>query len=338
MEKKTTISDIAREVGVSKTTISRYLNGNYAYMSSETRQRIEDVIQKNGYVPNSIARTLKTKRSRLVGIVADTLRYQVAAQTITAIQDVCIQHGYGTIVYRSNSSVQTESEVIQLCLNQQVEGLVIIPCENSAKRYLELCKRGIPVVLSSRNIPDWPYGCVYVEHRDLIRGMLEHLREQGFERARFLVDNMGFHKQMMAAYFSEFTAEYFHMTPEESVVNVGRDSGLIREALLRLRGDYPGKRKAVMAVNTHTLFLTLQEMRSLGLEAPADLGVCGYDAVGWSKLVGSGVSSIRQPMDKVGTVAGEKIMRCLRENQLDAGRTTIEGHLFFRDSTRLVKE
>ena len=183
MEKKVTISDIAREVGVSKTTISRYLNGNYGYMSAETRQRIENVIEEKGYVPNSIARTLKTKKSRLIGIIANTLRYQVAAQTITAIQDVCIQHGYGTIVYRSNGDSREESNVIQLCLNQQVEGFIIIPCENSTERYVELCERGIPVVLCSRYLMDWPYGCVYVKHRELIWAMMDHLREQGFESA-----------------------------------------------------------------------------------------------------------------------------------------------------------
>ena len=93
MEKKATITDVAREVGVSKTTISRYLNGGFEYMSDKTRQRIEAVIKELNYVPNSVARTLKSKRSMLIGVVVNTLRYQVAAQTVTGINDVCTQNG-----------------------------------------------------------------------------------------------------------------------------------------------------------------------------------------------------------------------------------------------------
>ena len=336
MEKKVTISDIAREVGVSKTTISRYLNGNYGYMSAETRQRIENVIEEKGYVPNSIARTLKTKKSRLIGIIANTLRYQVAAQTITAIQDVCIQHGYGTIVYRSNGDSREESNVIQLCLNQQVEGFIIIPCENSTERYVELCERGIPVVLCSRYLMDWPYGCVYVKHRELIWAMMDHLREQGFEKVRFLVDTMDFHKQMMSNIFSEYTGRYLGMSFQESVVHVGNNSSLVRSALFQMKADYPGRRTAIMAVNTHTLFLALQEIERSGLRIPEDLGICGYDAVGWSELVYPGISSIRQPMDKVGTVAGEKMMECLRNGEMSSGQTALDGQVFFRKSTQII--
>lgn len=336
MEKKATISDIAREVGVSKTTISRYLNGNYGYMSAETRQRIEDVIEQKEYVPNSIARTLKTKKSRLIGIIANTLRYQVAAQTITAIQDVCIQHGYGTIVYRSNGDPKEESDVIQQCLNQQVEGLIIIPCEDSAQRYVELCQRGIPVVLCSRYLADWPYGSVYVKHRELIWSMMDHLRQQGFEKVRFLVDTQDFHKQMMAGIFSEYTGRYMGMTPEESIVYVGSDSELVRSALLAIKADYPHQHTAIMAVNTHTLFLMLREMEHSDLRIPEDLGICGYDAVGWSELVYPGISAIRQPMDKVGTVAGEKMMECLRSGEMSSGQTALDGQIFFRGSTKRV--
>ena len=90
MDEKVTISDIAREVGVSKTTISRYLNGSYGYMSDKTRRRIEQVIEQTGYVPNNVARTLRSKKSNLIGVVVNTLRYQVGAQTLPFLTvEVC---------------------------------------------------------------------------------------------------------------------------------------------------------------------------------------------------------------------------------------------------------
>ncbi|WMJ83697.1 LacI family DNA-binding transcriptional regulator [Oscillospiraceae bacterium LTW-04] len=335
MAGRITISDIAKSAKVSKTTISRYLNGNYNYMSAETRSRIEQIIKEYDYVPNNVARTLKSKKSGMIGVIVNTLRYQVGAQTVTGINDICSKNGYGTIVYCSNDDQKTEQMAIQLCLNQQVEGLIIIPCENSVTRYNEICERGIPVVLCTRQLAEWSYGCVYVKHDELIRNMLYHLKEQGFEKSRFLLDVRNFHKKWMGDVFAQTAQELFGMTDEESVVLVGRDNPAVGDALDVFLHQYPGQRKAIMAVNTHTLFLVLQELEQRKIRIPHELGVCGYDAVGWSELVYPGISAIRQPMDRMGIMAAEKMMESLREHQPSQGGTALQGSLFFRNSTNL---
>lgn len=335
MAERVTISDIAKAAKVSKTTVSRYLNGNYGYMSAETRSEIEQIIKQYNYVPNSVARTLKSRKSGMIGVVVNTLRYQVGAQTVTGINDVCSKNGYGTIVYCSNDDLQTEQNAIQFCLNQQVEGLIIIPCENSIARYEEICARQIPVVLCTRKLADWPYGCVFVKHDALIQNMLHHLKEQGFEKCRFLLDVRNFHKKWMGDVFAQTAQQLFGMTDTESVVLVGRENPLVGEALDAFLNQYPGQRKAIMAVNTHTLFLVLKELECRNVKIPHDLGVCGYDAVGWSELVYPGISAIRQPMDRMGIVAAEKMMESLREYRPTQGSTALEGSLFFRNSTNL---
>ena len=335
MAGRVTISDIAKAAGVSKATISRYLNGNYGYMSAETRARIEEIIKKYNYVPNSIARTLKSKKSGMIGVIVNTLRYQVGAQTVTGINDICTKNGYGTIVHCTNGDRRAEETAVQLCLNQQVEGFIIIPCENSVAPYLEICERGIPVVICTRRLDDWPYGCVYVRHDELIQKMLLHLKEQGFEKVRFLLDVHDFHKEAMAGFFSAASAELFGMPREESIRWVGRESPAVCEALDALLHEYPGQSKAVMAVNTHTLFLTLRELERRRIRIPHELGVCGYDVIGWSELVYPGISAIRQPMDRMGIIAAEKMMESLREQRPTQGACALEGSLFFRSSTNL---
>lgn len=334
MEKKATISDVAREVGVSKTTISRYLNGNFEYMSAETRKRIEEVIAELNYVPNSVARTLKSKKSNLIGVIVNTLRYQVGAQTVTGINDVCVRAGYSTLVCCSDDDPKKEARMIQLCLNQQVDGLVIIPCSDSAQPYLDLCQRGIPVVLCTRRIRDWPHSCVYVRHDELIINMLLHLKEEGFEKVRFLQDVNNFHKKWMGDVFAKWAEKLFGMTREESVALVGREDPMVPEALDQFMKDFPDKKRAVFAVNTHTLFLVLKEVERRKLRMPEDIGVCGYDAVGWSELVYPGVSSIRQPMDQMGVAAGELIVNCVREGTMPHEYRALDGTLAFRNSTQ----
>lgn len=339
MAEKITISTIAKEAGVSKTTISRYLNGNYGYMSEATRVEIAKIIEKYDYVPSGIARTLKSKKSKLIGIVVNTMRHNVASKTVMGMQEVLEHSDYATIVCCSNDDPAAEDSAIQMCLNQQVDGIIIIPCRNEAEKYQALYDRGIPMVLCMRRVEDWKHGCVYVRHEPLIHAMLLHLREQGFEKARFFldVDSVGdsFHKRRMGQEFARLAAEYFGMNAQESVVLVGRDEDRIHRALDEYLTAYPGQRKALMAVNTHTLFLTLEYLTKHSVKIPDELGVCGYDALGWSELVAPGISAIRQPMHRMGVAAGEEMMTALREQKSCEREIALDGETFFRASTIL---
>lgn len=173
---------------------------------------------------------------------------------------MCNKYGYGTVVCCSDDDPDKELEAIQLCQNQQVDGFIIIPCLEKSNRYIELCQRGTPVVLCTRRLTDWPYGCVYVKHEEMIGQMMVHLKEQGFEKVQFLLDVNNFHKRRMGDAFAQRAKELFDMEPDESIALVGRKDPKIPEALDQFKAKWVGTRKAVMAVNTHTLFLTLQEL------------------------------------------------------------------------------
>lgn len=335
MSKKITISDIAKEARVSKTTISRYLNGHYDFMSVETRERIEKIIKENDYVPSTIARTLKSKKSGMIGVVVSNLHHQLGAQTVTGINDICRENGYITIVQSSNDDPEMEEKAIQICLNQAVEGIIIIPCDNKIDRYVKICEKGIPVVLCTRKISGWPYSSVYVRHDLLIKDMLVHLRDQGFEKARFFVDVKNFSKQWMADSFSQGAKELFGMSSDEAIRWVGRNGRDIEQEINTFLREYPSKRKAIMAVNTHILFLTLRELGARKIQIPKDIGVCGYDAIGWSELVNPGVTAIKQPLDRIGILAAETMMDILRRDSENSQKIALDGQLHLRNSTKL---
>lgn len=133
----------------------------------------EKVIRENDYVPSSVARTLKSRKSGIIAVIVHTLRYQAGAQIVTGISEVCNRYGYGTMVCCSENDLAKELQAIQLCLNQQVEGFVIVPVVESIEPYQAICEKGTPVVLRTRNLPGWPYGSVYVRHernRDYCHG------------------------------------------------------------------------------------------------------------------------------------------------------------------------
>jgi len=334
---KITISDIAKEANVSKTTISRYLNGNYEYMSFETKQRIKEIIDRLGYVPNGVARSLKLKKSNVIGVITNSLRYQVGAQTVTEINSVCTDNGYSMVLWCTNDDQDIEAEAIQRCLNQQVDGLIIRPTVETAERYLELCNHGIPVTLCTRKVKGWPYGGAYAKHEEMIGTMMSHLKEQGFEKTLFLMDTDSFVKKGMCETFLAYAEKLFSMRRDEAYAIVGDDRALVINAFDRFWARFPNVHKAIFAVNTHTLFMALEEIERRGLAIPEEIGVCGYDANGWSALVRPGISAIHQPMAEMGRVSAEKLIQSIKKGSMSEGMQGLDGKIFFRDSTKLLK-
>lgn len=138
--------------------------------------------------------------------------------------------------------------------------------------------------------------------------MMLHLKEQGFERVQLFQDEDTFHKRCMGQVFARSAVKLFGMNENEAVAMVGRTETRVPEAIDALLHGEPERKKAVFAINTHTLFLVLRELEHRKVRIPDDLGVCGYDALGWSELVYPGISSIYQLMRQMGIQAGEKIM------------------------------
>lgn len=324
-----TIADIAKAAKVSKTTVSRYLNGNYGGMSSRTRERIEGIVRETGYIPNNLARTLKSKKSGMIGVIVNTLRHQVGAQTVTGINEVCTRSGYSTIVHCTDGDEKAEEHAIRLCLKQQVEGIILIPCSNRMETYLEICSHGVPVVLCSRECPGWPYASVYVPHDRLIGSVLLFLQNQGYERVWMLQASDDHYMGWVAEVFRETAVRLLDMEGMEAVQWVGRETDSVGKVLDELMQKYPGQKKAVMASDTHTLFLVLHELMRKDIRFPEDFEVCGYDAVGWSELVYPGISVIKQPMGITGSKAAELLVRSLYEGSLPLEKIELDGQILF---------
>ncbi len=339
MTKRVTISDIAAAVGVSKTTISRYLNGHYEYMSPETKGEIERVIRETNYSPSNLARGLKSRRSNLVGILPNTLLHQVVALFVRGVHDICVDNGYGTIISSSDDLLHREVNGLKTCLSQQVDGIALIPVNMDCSYYHKINEGGTPMVMCNRYREDWRYDGVYVDNVALTRQAWEHLLDNGYERIAFITDNElpESNKTLRESTFVRFVAERLGMDGNEWLFRVGQSPELTRNALQTFVRRFPKERKAVFAINTNTLLLTLGEIRKLGLEIPRDLGICGYDLLGWSELIPPGITTLKQPLYELGVVAGKQLLRRI-DSQLyqEPEEIWLKGTLEIRDSTQRI--
>lgn len=338
MAKQVTISDIARVVGVSKTTISRYLNGHYEYMSPETKAKIERAIREANYSPSNLARGLKSRHSNMIGIIANTLEYQVAALFVRGINDICVDNNYSTIIHSSGNQLHRETSELKMCLSQQVDGIAIIPVNTDCTFYHQIHEGGTPIVMCNRYREDWRYDGVYVDNVALSRLAWQQMVDAGFERIAFLTDNNlpESNKTLRESAFVRFAAQHFDMDGNDLLFRVGQSGDLTCKALRTFMSRYPDERKAVFAINTNMLLLTLGAIKRLNLRIPQDLGVCGYDLLGWAELIPPGITTLRQPLYELGVHAGKQLLRRINEPlRQEVDETWLNGSMEVRASTKL---
>lgn len=179
-QKKVTITDIAKASGVSKTTISRYLNGRFDLMSPETRRRIESVIDVSGYQPSTIARSLKNKRSLLLGIVVSDQSSPFSTAVLLGVGDALRNTEYVPVFVNCDDDPAKERYQISFLLSRGVDGLIVNTTSYENPFLVNLEARGVPVVLCDRYIKGHTFDIVTTDHDSTIRQLLAHLKEQGY--------------------------------------------------------------------------------------------------------------------------------------------------------------
>ena len=126
MFEKVTISDIAKLVGVSKATVSYYLNGNYKKMSLATKEKIKQAIEVTGYQPSKIAQSLVTRDTQTIGVVIADITNPFISSVMKGIHDTCQRYGYTVNFTNSDNSLQIELENLHRLKQQNVSGIILL--------------------------------------------------------------------------------------------------------------------------------------------------------------------------------------------------------------------
>ena len=339
--KNLNISDVARLANVSTTTVSRYLNGKYQYMSAETQAIIRDTIQKYGYRPSQVARSLKTKKSNLIAIVCPGVTVQSSPLFLQGVDGFLQNINFDYVVLSSGSDFSRECNCLDRCLDLSVDGILYSPaCENIEKA-IEVNNSGIPVVLFDRFIEKWSYSGVYVNHAGIVNCMLEELCKRGYKDIRLLAgtyqspDTRYQREQIFLKYVSEHKGSGGDKQIEilrfkrgnmmqESVTNVIEQY---------LKEESAGSR-ALFAVDMQTLHAVMQAREQLHFNIPGDFALCGYDSQDYSNLMSPKITYIEQPFYEMGYEAAKMLVEHIENKKVRSRHTVwIEGTIHFGEST-----
>jgi DNA-binding LacI/PurR family transcriptional regulator len=316
------LKDIAAQAGVSVMTVSKALRGA-PDISAQTKTRIRLLAQQLGYVPDSMAQGLRSRTTKLLGLVLPTVANPVFARTVSAIEETAHEWGCDLLLAHSLNVPEREDACIRRLMSRRVDGLLIVPVYRlapTATIYEEVAQRQIPTVILGHRAP-FCSQFANVETDDITGSYLitRHLLELGHTRIAFLCGPSG-------APWAQERLEGYRRALREAQIEP--DDKLVFNAGMWIE---EGAKAALQALNESASMTAIQAANDMvaigaanvflnqGVRIPQDLSVAGFDNILLSEHFRVPLTTARQPKLRLG-VAAMEIMQKLRRGERGESR------------------
>lgn len=333
-----TIKDIARQTGVSHSTVSRALRGS-KLISDVTALRIRQAAVKLGYQPSAAARSLKTNRSQVLGVVVSSLADPFFSEIVQGVEDIAQESGYRLFVAASDRDPRRERKIVQAMMEHRVDGVIICSTSFSSEQGRLLSEYGLPiVVVNNQAAEDYRYS-IYHDDIDGSRQVTRYLIELGHQHianlgnsssGRTTQDRLtGFHLEMDAAGL-QVPDEYIHSEPGGEP-----EHGLAASYHFLSLHCRP---TALVCFNDMMAIGVLQGLQQAGVRVPQDVSVTGFDNIVFSAYTQPPLTTFDQPKCFIGAEAARLVLGLLQpsaDGSIQPGPKIrlLRGRLLVRSST-----
>ena len=330
-----TINDVSSKAGVSKSTVSRYLNGKFEHMSTKTKAKVKKAIEELKYRPNLTARTLKSQKTNLIGVIVSDITNPVTVHLIKGVIDECAKEGYQVVTACSDEDTEKEKEYAQAMIDRQVEGLIIGIVDYNEFSHLENLKEmGAKIVLADRTISRPMLDMVTTDNYEMTKDAIRNLYSTGFERVALFSPDLLKSKVRFERYTAFLNQSKEYVDDPNELVYLLKDTKDYLSALRDFKMANPSKRLAAFASTPISLLNFLGAVNELELGIPEEIGICGYDNLPWTKLISGGITVVEQPFYEVGKKSAELLIK--RINGLEDNGpqyVVLKSRLIIRNST-----
>lgn len=311
-----TIKEVARQAGVSIATVSRVLNDS-GPVREETRHKIRSVTARLGYMPNSAAQSLKTRKTQTLGVLLPDLYGEFFSEVIRGIDQKAQQNGYHLLVSGSHND-RGEIEAALRAMRGRVDGLVVMSPAIEARSLTGNLPPALPVVLLNCQTDGGQYDSVNIDNYGGAHAMTRHLLGLGHRRIAFIRGAEG-------NFDAEERLRGFRAAVREE------DGG--EESTLEIAGDFTesagyraateivamsSRPTAVFAANDSMAIGALSGLRDAAVRVPEDVGLVGFDDIPISRYVSPPLSSVRVAISDLGARAVERLLGALSDGDAHA--------------------
>jgi len=332
----TTIHDVARRAGVSIATVSRVIN-NVQPIDPETAQRVRAAIEELDYHPNYVARGLRRRSTRSLGLIVSDNSNPFFAEVARAVEDAGYEAGYSVILCNSDLSTEKQERYIDVLISRRVDGIVLMSAPGSDVKALveRISHADIPLVIANNEVPDLGVDEVQVT-----------FYEGGYTAGRYLLD-LGHRSIAYIGFFSEQVRG--HTARAQGFMSALSEAGieLASSRIAYGRGRYQDGRAAAAELLGRGVQMTavfvfddlmamgvIKELQARGLSVPGDVSVVGFDNIVYSEATTPAITTVAQPIARIGHECVRLLLERIEQPEVEPRQVLLPTELVERESCR----
>src|SRR5262245_19164223 len=328
-----TLRDVATRAGVSPMTVSRVVNGSIG-VDPETQRRVETAILELDYVPNRLARSLISHKSKTIGLIVPDVVNPFFAPVVRGAETTARKAGYRVLLCNSEGDWRLEREYVEDLVAHRVEGLLIAPASDRSRLgLLPLLKSGFPIVLLDRSLPEIDCDLVVSDSIAGARRLVDHLIRIGHRRIAHFTesddvstgrDRLEGYRQALEASGISYSEELIFRT------TVDRIGGYRATQQMLALDPLP---TAIFTVNNMTAVGAMQALRERNLAVPRDIGLVCYDDVEHLAVLSPFLTVVDQPGETFGSLGAQLLFeRISGKAGARSRRIVLQADLIVRES------
>jgi LacI family transcriptional regulator len=308
------------------------INGS-GYVSEKTRRRVEEAIAELDYVPNVLARGLRSSHTRTLGLVVTDITNAFWTTVARGAEDLAMENGYSLFLCNTDESMQKQDQYLRALLARWVEGVIIAPASSGRESLQPLERACLPFVIVDRQVPDASADLVRGDSVGSARSLVEHLLSRGHRRIAHLGGPRGISTADERELGYRQALHAAGIDPEPGLVQRGeykQESGYRQMQALLTRPQLP---MAVFAANNVLAVGALVALREAGLRVPEDVALACFDDLPQASLIDPFLTVAAQPAYELGSVAVRLLLERLEDPRRPLRTVTLPAQLIVRRSS-----
>jgi LacI family transcriptional regulator len=338
-----TIVDIARELNIAPSTVSRALKGN-PRISPETRRAVIELATKSNYQPNSVALSLVKSKTNTIGIIIPEIAHHFFSSAISGIEDIAYAAGYNVMICQSNESFEREVVNTQALISSRVDGLIVSMAKSTQNfdHFEKLNQKGIPLIFFDRVCDALATSRVLVDDYEGAYTTVEHLISVGCRRIAHLAGppNLLISQNRLRGYRD---ALIHNQLPFEEDMIIHCDTTLqngieAAKTLLQFSTSVPGKQlpDGIFTVSDMVGIGAMLAIKDMGLRIPDDIAVAGFANDRYSSFFEPSLTAVEQPAFEMGQTAARLFLKQMATppDEFVPETSILKTRLIIRNSSR----